>query len=197
MDISDIRTSADLAHVDFLAENTLVTVHSNRRSSESLDLASVKLDRFRLYERREVPLWVGRMLERKGQATIERPPWLEVEALKATIAEERRLTMEALSEVPEFLESVAKKLLRPEEDATVLVHDLIAIRRSKILATVKTLDLRFVHANVKTWTAMERTMFRVGALGMLDQINALVGQNLSGTEPLTQDSLNTSQIHSG
>ena len=200
MDITTTRLSPCLAELDYYSDNTLLYIQTSRRTTEALDLASVELPRFRMYERRQVPLWLGVALERKGQATVERPGWLGVEALKAKIAEERRVSMETLTEMPEFFESVARKLLRPEEEAAVLVQDLLAIRRSKILATVKTIDIRFVHANVKTWTAMERALFRVGAVGMLDKINELVGDTAPRGAGSQQDSYATfgmSSAHSG
>ena len=186
------RSAAELAEVDFFAENELVGIQPTRRTAEALDLASVYVDRFRMYERREVPLWLGLALERKGQATVERPEWLSVETLTAKIAEERKLKMDALGELPEYFESIAAKLVGAEEPANVLVQDLITIRRSKILNTIKTIDIRFVHANVKTWTAMERTMYRVGAIALLDRINQLVGH----ADSTAHSSFSVSQ-HSG
>jgi hypothetical protein len=197
--MEDQRNSASLAELDFWAEqNATVGVYPTRRTNEGLDLASVKIDRFKMYERRDVPLWLGLLLQRKGLATIERPDWLEVDKLRARIAEERKLTLDALTDMPEFFETVAMRLLRPEEEGSVLVQDLLTIRRSKILATIKTIDLRFVHANVKTWTAMERTLFRVGALGLLDTINTLVvdATNATNTQTNTQDTSFLSALNS-
>ena len=162
---------------EFLAEEfpVQVTVASGRRLP-SLPLSSGTISPTRALQTIEVPLWAGLWLERRKFVTIHTPSWFSTEWVNAAVEKERteRDRSKLLPLPARFLE-ICTLLMNDHgtESLRVAIEDLIAIRKTKILESVRTIDAYTPAVDVTGLTSAERSAIRTGVSGLLCSLSSL------------------------
>ena len=127
----------------------------------------------------EVPLWIAAYLKRRDKCRINVPPWLEVEALEATLAEERnasdvfaRLPFRYIEQAKELLLIASDDLPQPQKIRTLLA-DIEDNRRTKVQRGLQSIDEHASSVRVSHLSAMELNSIREIAASYLDTMRKL------------------------
>jgi hypothetical protein len=168
----DIASYSPLIYDElFSSENQLVECILSKRCTD-FSLINGDCQRLSKYEHVLFPIWLAKQYSKKSELSISCPYYLQEEFLRKRIEEEKLNSN--LTEVPEFLEFHAISLQDVlTQVASLLVLDLMAIRKSKIFMAIDALDLNLISGDMSCFTAMERALHRHG-LGILDRISNLV-----------------------
>ena len=178
-EIQELQAAPFLADEDFLAENSLEDVVMLKNISQEVDLLAGQIPVSSRYQKLKMPLWLAKHLHARKLCHMDPPFWFNETWVKGKIADERKPGSDGLTEIPDHFMEVSAMLLRQTDDEPlrVAIEDLIAIRRTKILTSLKdNLDASTLIVNVTNFTAMERALLRPGATALLNKVQKLFSE---------------------
>ena len=127
----------------------------------------------------EVPRWLAAYLKKRDKCRINVPAWLEVEALEATLAEERgaadvfaQLPFRYIEQAKELLLIASDDLPQPQKIRTLLA-DIEDNRRTKVQRGLQSIDENAGLVRVSHLSAMELNSIRDIAARGLDEMRKL------------------------
>mmetsp|Transcript_119815 Transcript_119815/g.284683 ORF Transcript_119815/g.284683 Transcript_119815/m.284683 type:complete len:223 (+) Transcript_119815:55-723(+) len=163
----------------------------------SVDCVQGQYGPFRAHAPMQVPLWAALDMEAQQQCSIELPKWMQEEELKIACTEEK--ASPTFTAVPRHYIEIAYALLaRPRvfggnekwrQKIVLLLRELIELRRSKILESMKAFDDAPAEFRVTHMAAAEMTCFRTRSMGFLDAIvDLLRNRNLEADAEMAAES---------
>ena len=166
------------SELEFFACEERILINPRVRLAE-LKFTCEAIDELQPLREVEVPLWLALFLKKRDKCQIKPPEWLEVDRLKATLAEERE-NEDKFSDLPfHYLEMAKLLLANASSDLTdanairALLADIEDVRRAKVERGLKNLDIGSVSVKLNGLSAMEVNRIRGIATHALDSMRAL------------------------
>ena len=173
------------SELEFFACEERILINPRVRLAE-LKFTCEAIDELQPLREVEVPLWLALFLKKRDKCQIP-PAWLEVDLLKATLAEERE-NEDKFSDLPFHYLETAKLLLAnassdlTDANAIALLADIEDVRRAKVERVLKNLDIGSVSVKLNGLSAMEVNRIRGIATHALDSMRALDAAQSAGAD---------------
>ncbi|CAK8993098.1 unnamed protein product [Durusdinium trenchii] len=165
------------------AKYELISIIPKISTESYVDLVQGRFGPFRAHVPMKLPLWAALEMEEHQMCSIELPPWMEEDQLKALCTEEKA-NRNGFTPLPRHYMEIAFALLplpkvfggkeKYRQRIVLLLRELIELRRSKILEGIKLFDSSGGEFNVTNMSAAELSCFRTRSLCFLDSLSDLL-----------------------
>jgi len=194
----------------FIAENSMISIVPKFTTREPIQLISVDIPALRPTKSVNVPLWTALMLKRQRKCRIEKPGWMDTEAIeKIKEAELNSAYFEKpphdhYQEVSNLLFKHASDDIEDADSIRTAIKDLWDTRTGKLLTTLKMFmnqqeqnpdpqaddknaftgrikEKQQMYGDIRNITQLELTMFRDSVLSSMDIKRTLIEHKNTNT----------------